>query len=102
MKEMKHKAQGRKGGATMHQQGGINPIVGATVGAAVGGVVGAAAAVALSDKDTREKIKTAANNLKDQATQKMKDMQGKAQNVAEITKKEAQKQLAGKDGKKIK
>lgn len=96
--------QGKKGGQAMQQQGGINPIVGATVGAAVGGVVGAAAAVALSDKETREKlktsVKTAAGNLRDQAASKMEEMKGEAQDVAEVTKKEAQKKLVGEDKKK--
>ena len=91
----KKSTKGKKGGAAMQQQGGFNPIVGATVGAAVGGVMGAAAAVALSDKETREKLKTVAANLRGEVAEKMEEMKGKAQDVAEVAKKEAQKSLMG-------
>ncbi len=92
-------SKGHKGGEATAQQGGINPIVGATVGAAVGGIVGAAAAVALSDKETREKLKTAAGNLRDQATEKVQEMRSKAKHAADVTKREAQKHLPVKDEK---
>lgn len=95
------KPQGKKGGVAMQstasprssKNGSINPLVGAAVGAAVGGVVGAAAAVALSDDDTRKRVKEVAGNLKDQATERMHEMSSKAKHVADTAKEDVQHQL---------
>lgn len=89
--QMQGKAQdkkGKKGGMAMQPQDtkGVNPVIGAAVGAAVGGVVGAAAAVALSDKDTREKLKVAATNVREQASDKLGEMTSKANDTAQKTK----------------
>lgn len=100
-KESSVKTKGKKGGvAVQHQTGTINPIVGAAVGAAVGGVLGAAAAVALSDKETRERLKTAAANIRDQAADRMEHMRSASQDVIDTAKNKAQEKLASPDKKK--
>ena len=94
-KKMNHQKQekaqskkGKKGGMAMQPQDakGVNPVIGAAVGAAVGGVVGAAAAVALSDKDTRKKLKVAATNVREQASEKIGEMASRASDAAQKTK----------------
>lgn len=92
--------KGKKGGIAMQQhpqstEQGINPLVGAAVGAAVGGVVGAAAAVALSDKDTREKVKEVATNFRDQAAVRLEDITSKAKETAKVAKNDMQHRLQG-------
>lgn len=83
IKVLKH-IRGKKGGVAMKQDQGINPLVGAAVGAAVGSVMGAAAAVALSDKNTREKVKEVATSLRDQAAERIEDLTEKAGQKAKV------------------
>lgn len=93
--------KGKKGGmAVQHQTGNINPMVGAAVGAAVGGVLGAAAAVALSDKETRERLKTAAGTLRDQAADRFEHMRHASEDVIDAAKDKAQEKLGSPDKKK--
>lgn len=88
-------AKGQKGGLAMQQpsEHGVSPLIGAAVGAAVGGVMGAAAAVALSDKNTREKVKEVATNLRDQAAGRIEEMASKAKESAKVAKDDIQHRL---------
>lgn len=55
------------------RKSGFNPVVAAVTGAVVGVGVAVAGAVALKDKKTREKVKQALTNVKNQATDYMED-----------------------------
>lgn len=96
-KTKKTATRGRKGGTAVayQQPSPINPLVGAAIGAAVGGVMGAAAAVALSDKETRNKLKVAAGNIRDQAVERIDEMRTKGSHVVDATKEAAKKEMNG-------
>lgn len=72
-------------GSNQKKDGGVSPVLAAMTGAIVGAGVAVAGAIALKNKNTREKVKQVFNGVKDQAVgyvEKMqKEIEGKKSKV---------------------
>lgn len=63
----------------VEENGGVNRVVGAGIVAVVGAGIALAGAVALKDKNNRNKVKDVLTNAKDQAVERMEDLQKQSQ-----------------------